>query len=378
MGKKGGLRRGFTTGAAATAGAKAASLALFASIGKNAKKPLEVTSVCITLPTKAVLNIPVKSVVVTDRTATAVIVKDAGDDPDVTNGADIVTTVEFVQMNKQRASVRIRGGDGVGVVTRPGLKIGVNRPAINPVPLGMIKSAVFEAAGQSGITPAVVVTVSVPQGRLLAEKTLNPRLGIVGGISILGTTGIVEPMSLSAYKNSIICAVDVAIAAGCVETVYSTGRTSEKAAMAALTLPEVAFVLTGDHMGFALMDAGPRRSLKAVTVAAQFGKMTKLAAGSFETHCSESSVEFDLLAKVCRALGGPDEVLREILTANTARQVFFLLRDKGYDAVITRVCALARSNAERIVKKDRGGQAIDVRVMLVGYSNEIVCLLTGC
>lgn len=377
MTNKVGLRRGFTTGTAAAAGAKAAAYALFNALKSGGATPFNIASVSVTLPTKAVLDIPVKSVTVAERSASAVIVKDAGDDPDVTNGADIVVSVEFVVMNKQRASVRIRGGEGVGIVTRPGLKIGINKPAINPVPLSMIKAAVAEAAVEAGIMPAVVVTVSVPQGRLLAEKTLNPRLGIIGGISILGTTGIVEPMSLSAYKNSISCAVDVALASGCVETVYSTGRTSEKVAMTALALPEVAYILTGDHMGFALKDAGPRQALKAVTVAAQFGKMTKLAAGSFETHCSESSVEFDFIARLFREAGGSDRLAQEILSANTARQIFFILKNNGYDAVIAEVCGCALANAANIIKKNRGGGAkIDVRAMLVGYNNEVVTFLT--
>jgi len=375
------LRRGFTTGAAAAAGAKAASRALFAAITAKGKGGGPATasgpgSIPVTLPTRAVLSIPVKSVTVSKTSARAVIVKDAGDDPDVTNGAEIITTVEFVRMNARRASVKVCGGEGVGTVTRPGLKTGVGRPAINPVPLRMIRAAVAEAAAEAGITPAVVVTVSVPQGRVLAAKTLNPRLGITGGISILGTTGIVEPMSLSAYTYSISCAVDVALAAGCVEAVYATGRTSEKAAMAALGLPEAAFILTGDHMGFALADAAPRPSLRRVTIAAQFGKMTKLAAGSFKTHCSESSVEFEFLAGLCRARLAPEALIQELLSANTARQIFFMLRANGYEAVIADVCALARLNSVRIIAEGRtaGQSDIEVRGMLVGYNNEVVCV----
>lgn len=370
--KTGRLRRGYTTGSCAAAGAKAAAIALFAALKPARTSPL-LDSVSVTLPSKAkaVLSIPVKAVIVSGRSATAVIVKDAGDDPDVTNGAEILTTVEFAGHNVMRTSVRVRGGQGVGTVTRPGLKIGVGKPAINPVPLQMIKAAVREAALEFGITPAVIVTVSVPKGMELAEKTLNPRLGIFGGISILGTTGIVEPMSLSAYRHSISCAVDVALASGCSEVVYSTGRTSEKIVMAGRALPEVAFVLTGDHMGFALRDAAGRKGLKTVTVAAQFGKMTKLAAGHFETHCSESSVEFEFIAGVCRKSGinCPDGFIDEILSANTARQVFFMLKKTGYKAVLEAVCSRARANAGRII-----GGSILVRCILAGYNNEICCV----
>lgn len=363
------LKKGFTTGTCAAAGAKAAALALFAALDKGAPCNA-VNSVSVTLPIKTRLDIPVKSVSVSGKTATAVIVKDAGDDPDVTNGAEFVTTVEYRGENKRRVSVAVKGGVGVGVVTRPGLKVRIGRPAINPVPLSMIRRSVAEAAREFGLTPSVVVTVSAPKGAALAEKTMNPRLGIVGGISILGTTGIVEPMSLAAYRHSITCAVDVALAEGGSEAVYATGRTSERAAMTRMKLPQTAFVLTGDHMGYALRDAAGRKGLKKVTVAAQFGKLTKLAAGRFETHCADASVDFDLLASIIRKGGGTQGLVEKCLAANTARQVFFLLRDAGHDSVFRAVCRKAKANAVSIA-----GKSIDVRCILVGYDNDIVC---GC
>ncbi|MBI5344229.1 MAG: cobalamin biosynthesis protein CbiD [Deltaproteobacteria bacterium] len=264
------LRKGFTTGACAAAGAKAAAQALFASVLKR-KTPGKTTSIEVTLPSGREVRIKVKGVEVFEGRAVAAVVKDAGDDPDVTNGADIVTEVSLAGLNGKRRVVRIGGGEGVGVVTRPGLKVPVGRPAINPVPLAMIKTAVFEAASQAGVTPSVRVTVSVPKGRMLAAKTMNPRLGIIGGLSILGTTGIVEPLSLSAYRDSIACAIDVALAAGSSTAVFSTGRTSERAVETSLKLLPAAFILTGDHMGFALKGAGLRRGLKKIIIAGQFG-----------------------------------------------------------------------------------------------------------
>jgi len=322
----------------------------------------------VTIPGGASLAIPVKSVRVEGAVARAIIVKDAGDDPDVTHRAEFVTEVELVRRrNPARARITIKGGDGVGVVTRPGLKVRPGRPAINPVPLKMIRAAILEAARDAGLRPSVVVTVSVPRGVELAKKTMNARLGIIGGISILGTTGIVEPMSLSAYTNSIKCVTDVALAGGLSEVVFSTGRSSEKVVEKELKLPPEAYNLTGDHMGYALRDARGRKRLKRVTVAGQFGKFTKLASGHFETHCADSSVELGFLAGLALRHGAPPEFTERIKAANTAREVFFMLKDAGLDGVLRDVCRLVRDNAAAIT-----GKGIRLRAILVGYSGEIV------
>ncbi|CAG1064566.1 cobalt-precorrin-5B (C1)-methyltransferase [uncultured bacterium] len=350
------LRKGYTTGTCAAAGAKAAAHAL---LGGKALSSVEVT-----LPSGSSLTIPVKSVKVSDGAARAVVIKDAGDDPDVTNGAEFVAEVRVAGQNAVKPSVAIRGGEGVGVVTRPGLKVAPGRPAINPVPLKMIRAALLEAARAHGSRAALVVTISVPKGRELAERTMNARLGIMGGISILGTSGIVEPMSLAAYTHSISLGVDVALASGLTEVVFSTGRSSEKVAERELPLPEVAFVLTGDHMGHALRDAAGRKGLELITVAGQFGKFTKLAAGHFETHCSDSSVEFAFLGGLCARFSASDAIVKKVLSANTAREVYLLLKEKGPREVITEVTRLVRENSERIAGKK-------VRAVLVGYENDL-------
>ncbi|MBI5642129.1 MAG: cobalt-precorrin-5B (C(1))-methyltransferase [Deltaproteobacteria bacterium] len=359
------LRRGFTTGTCAAAGARAAAHALFSSILTG--KPECLSSVAVRLPRGGELRIPVKSAGMSGGKARAVIVKDAGDDPDVTNGAEFIIEVELVQMNGHRPHIVIKGGEGVGIVTRPGLKIAPGRPAINPVPLRMIRDSVLEEIKAAGITPSVVVRVIVPEGKKLAEKTMNPRLGILGGISILGTTGIVEPMSLAAYTHSIFCGVDVALAAGSDEVVFSTGRSSEKVVENELKLPEVAYILTGDHMGIALKDASKRAELKTVIVAGQFGKFTKLAAGHFETHCSDSSVEFEFLAGICRDIGADASLVSKVLNANTAREVFFILKYKGLNAVFEEVCKRVGVNSSKIA-----GSRIRIRAVLVGYNNDII------
>lgn len=322
-------------------------------------------SVSVSLPRGGVLDIPVKNIRVKGNSAWATIIKDAGDDPDVTNGAEFVTGVEYLGENDKRSSVALKGGEGVGVVTRPGLKVPIGKPAINPVPQKMIRRAVLEAAKEAGKTPRTVVTVTVPRGAELAEKTMNPRLGIVGGISILGTTGIVEPMSLIAYTHSISCGVDVALASGLEEVVFSTGRSSEKVVEKTLKLPPVSFILTGDHMGYALKDCRGRRGLKRVTVAGQFGKFSKLAAGHFETHCADASVEFEFLARLCREKGAGREIIEKVLAANTAREVYFLLKNEGLD-IFKDVCALVRDNSAKIT-----GRGVSVRAILVGYENDV-------
>jgi cobalt-precorrin-5B (C1)-methyltransferase len=228
------LRTGFTTGSAAAAAAKAALAVL---LGGPARE-----IVSIPLPGGGRLEVPVREARWADPgRVQATVIKDAGDDPDVTHRAAIVATVAL----EAGEGLRLTGGVGVGVVTRPGLALAVGEPAINPVPRAMIAQAVGEAwreAGRAG-APAVNVEVSVPEGERLAKRTLNPRLGIVGGISILGTTGLVKPFSHEAYTATIESALAVAKAAGLAEVVLTTGRRSEKRAQALRPdLPEQAFV----------------------------------------------------------------------------------------------------------------------------------------
>ncbi len=377
------LRKGFTTGTCAAAGAKAAARAVFALPRKLISR-----TVAVTLPAGNTIDIKIKSMRVFGNRASATVVKDAGDDPDVTNRAEIITEVVLVPekgvrprqglqpLQRNTPRVVIRGGEGVGVVTRPGLKILPGRPAINPVPLAMIKRAILEAAKEAGISPSVIVTVSVPEGRRLAGKTMNPRLGILGGISILGTSGIVEPMSLSAYRHSISLGVDVALANGCSTVVYSTGRSTEKAVQKALKelpevapLAEVAFILTGDHMGFALKDAGKRPELKKAVIAGQFAKFSKLAAGHFETHCADAGVELDFLASLCKKKGAGAHIVKKVIEANTAREVFFILQDARHEAVFKAVCQRVKRNAARIT-----GNNLSLECILAGYNNDIVCV----
>ena len=371
-----GLRKGYTTGTCAAAASKAAAIAFLT--GEKVKE------VQITLPVGKAVIIPVHRCEIEKGRAIASIIKDAGDDPDVTNGAEII--VEFgvrslelgvkktFQFTHHASRITVFGGRGIGIVTKPGLAIPIGEPAINPVPRKMIEESVKEAVGYLNSelrTPnsELYLTLSVPDGEEIAKKTMNARLGITGGISILGTTGIVEPLSLSAYRHSIVCALDVAVASGCREIVFSTGRSSEKVAEKEIKLPEEAFILVGDHMGFALKEVRSQKSrVKRITIVGQFGKFSKLAAGHFETHCSDSNIELAFLAKLANNAGAKKSIIENIKNANTARQVFFILKGQGLEKVFRMVCKRVKENSAEIA-------GIDMGCMLVGYNEEVVVKL---
>ncbi len=356
------LRKGFTTGSSAAAGAKAAVTLLLTGKLLN--------EVEVTLPRSGdgTIVIPVKMVTLDGGVATATIIKDAGDDPDVTDKAEIVTEVRLVSEapGDGEDSIRVLGGRGVGKVTRPGLSVAPGNPAINPVPMKMIKEAVSEVTDTLCVPPSVLVTVNVPRGVELAKYTMNARLGIIGGISILGTTGIVHPLSLSAYTDSIGCAVEVAVATGLSEVVFSTGRSSERVAEEGLKLDGAAYILTGDHMGFALLEAAKKKEIKRVTVSGQFGKFSKLARGEFETHCKDSSVEMGFLKDVAVRNGATKELALRIEQANTAREVFFIFKEEALEGAIREITALVKKNAA-----ERSAGGVSVMSMLVGYDGKV-------
>ena len=234
--------------------------------------------------------------------AQAVVVKDAGDDPDVTHGARLTATVRW----RQEPGIELDGGVGVGVVTKPGLGLELGGPAINPVPRAMITQAVGEAVDLS--KNGVTVIISVPDGERMARKTTNARLGIIGGISILGTTGIVRPFSTASWRASVEQAISVLAAQGEDTVVLCTGGRTEKGAMKLLPqLPEVCFVEVGDFTGAALRKAAEHH-LGHVVFVGMAGKLTKLAAGVLMTHYTRSKVDLALLADITRAVGGPEDL----------------------------------------------------------------------
>ena len=304
------LRYGWTTGACATAAAKAAYQALLTG---ECPDPVEVT-----LPRGQHPAFALATTSMGHASATAGVVKDAGDDPDVTHGALILATVRRAAPG---SGVSFRAGEGVGMVTRPGLPIPPGKPAINPVPRKMLREAVAEIAAAHGDAGDVEIEIAIPGGEALAAKTLNGRLGIVGGLSILGTTGIVVPYSCSAWIHSIHSGIDVARAAGLTQIVGATGSASEAAIKNLHDLPETALIDMGDFVG-GMLKYLRTHPVPRVTVAGGVGKMTKLAQGLLDLHSRRGSVDLGVLAQFSAKAGGSTALSARILAANTAAEAF--------------------------------------------------------
>jgi cobalt-precorrin-5B (C1)-methyltransferase len=300
------LRYGWTTGACATAATTAAYTALL-----TGEFPDPVT---ITLPKGQQPAFALAREAILPDRATASIVKDAGDDPDVTHGAVISSTVS---LGSPGTGVVFRAGPGVGTVTKPGLPLPVGEPAINPVPREMMRAHVASVGDAFGGRGDVVVEISVDGGEELARKTWNPRLGILGGLSILGTTGIVVPYSCSAWIDSIRRGIDVARAAGYTHVAGCTGSTSERVAMELYGLPEDALLDMGDFAG-AVLKYLRRHPVPRLTIAGGIGKLCKLADGHLDLHSGRSQVDFGFLAGLVAAAGGPDALVAGVRAANTA------------------------------------------------------------
>jgi len=332
--RKRALRTGWTTGTCSAAAAKAAAIAL-----TSGDMPATVDT---PLPTGDRVTLPVDSYEVGPGRATAVVVKDAGDDPDVTHGAHLTGTVLW----RDRAGIELEGGVGVGVVTMPGLGLEVGGPAINATPRAQIAAAVGEVVDLAA--RGVRVVISVPEGERMARKTTNARLGILGGISILGTTGIVRPFSTESWRSSVVQAISVMAAQGEQTLVLSTGGRTEKAAMRLRPdLPEVCFVEVGDFTGAALRRA-VESGLRDVLFVGMAGKLTKLAAGVLMTHYTRSKVDLALLAEITREAGGPEELAETVGVANTARHAYEMWEEAGLLAACGGLlCRRVKGNLER-------------------------------
>jgi cobalt-precorrin-5B (C1)-methyltransferase len=348
------LRRGWTTGACATAATKSALAAL---LGGQFEDP-----VTITLPGGQQPAFALAHEAAGEGYAEAGIIKDAGDDPDVTHGALIIARVTRGAAGE---GVTFHAGEGVGTVTKPGLPLPVGEPAINPVPRRMMREAVEALCAASGVAPDFRLTVSVRDGARLAEKTWNPRLGIVGGLSILGTTGIVIPYSCSAWIASIQRGVDVARAIGLGHVVGSTGDTSEKAAMARLGLPIEAYLDMGDFVG-GLLKYLRKHPVARVTIAGGFAKIGKLAQGAMDLHSARSSVDLVVLGGMLEALGAQAELVAQARAANTANEVLQLADAAGLP-LADAVARAARAEAQRVL----GASGVAVDVLIVDRTGRI-------
>jgi cobalt-precorrin-5B (C1)-methyltransferase len=301
-----GLRHGWTTGACATAATTAAYTALL-----TGEFPDPVT---IDLPNDRHPAFALARESLEPGAATAAVVKDAGDDPDVTHGALVGVRVSHGEAG---SGVVFRAGEGVGTVTKPGLPLDVGEPAINPMPRKFMREHVAMVAQRHGGSGDVVVEVSIEDGAELARRTWNPRLGIVGGLSVLGTTGVVVPYSCSSWIDSIRRGIDVARAAGREHVAGCTGSTSERTVQALHGLPEDALLDMGDFAG-AVLKYLRRHPVPRLTVAGGIGKLAKLADGALDLHSGRSQVSFASLAARVAAAGGSPELVEGVRGANTA------------------------------------------------------------
>ena len=330
------LKRGWTTGACATAATKAALSAL---LGGSFEDPAT-----ITLPKGETPSFPLAIEEQSEDFARAGIIKDAGDDPDVTHGAMIVSKVQFGEAG---SGITFKAGKGVGTVTRPGLPLDVGEPAINPVPRSMMSEVVEALCKAHAAAPDIEIEISIPTGEQLADQTWNPRLGIVGGLSILGTTGIVHPFSCSAWIHSIHRGIDVAVAEGLPHVAGCTGSTSEKAVQEHFGLPDHALLDMGDFAG-GMLKYIRNHPVPRVSIGGGFAKLTKLGQGFMDLHSSRSQVDFNWLAE--RAVeAGIENAADAIRSANTAAHAREIGLEHGIDLAPT-IARHAQEQASKILR----------------------------
>lgn len=357
--RSGPLRTGWTTGACATAAACAAAELLF-----NGHAP---QGAHLELPRGRQADLAIADSRELDGAAEAAVIKDAGDDPDATHGARV-----WVRLQRRAApGVDFHAGEGVGTVTRSGLALAVGEPAINPVPRRMLTEHLEAIAARFGYPGGFEVTVGVDDGAAIAQNTMNPRLGILGGISILGTTGIVRPFSCAAYIASIQQGIDVARTNGIEHVAACTGSTSERTALGHYDLPDMALIEMGDFVGAVLKYLG-RNPVPDVTLVGGIGKFSKLAAGRLDTHSRKGGVDLEFLAAEAAAAGASAELQAAVRQANTALEAATLCQDAGV-ALADRICAQAWAVARPYLSADTALEvwAIDKPGNVVGRAGSL-------
>lgn len=354
------LRSGYTTGACAAAAAKAAAI-----LALKGTTPKEVE---LTFPDGSLHRFVVSRTETMEEMVKATVIKDAGDDPDVTNGAEICATVGPVgESNNSSNTLRIdnillSGGEGIGKVTKPGLAVKVGEPAINPVPRQMICQAVQQVEKNM----VLKVEISIPKGEELAEKTLNKRLGIVGGLSVLGTTGIVRPISAEAWTATIEASMNVAKEAGLTDIVLSTGRTSEKGAQTMLNLPVEAFAMMGDYLEFSLKKAS-EIGFSTIHLAGMWAKVMKAAMHIPQTHVRNGALEMVDGAALLETCGADGQLLKSLQNCNTAREMYFHLSEAKRDDIISAICLKARDYGKLVSGKEVKLYLIDAKARVVQH-----------
>lgn len=331
------MRSGFTTGSCAAAAVKAA---LLVACGQVAPKHVQVTS-----PQGQSITVPIEKVVaLDDNRFHAVVLKDAGDDPDITNGIEICATIEVLSSS----DFILEAGNGVGTVTKPGLSIPVGQPAINPGPQTMIRQAVRDVLPpEQGIR----ITLSIPEGERLAQRTLNPTLGILGGLSIIGTTGIVHPMSEEAFKNSLTPQLGLVRAAGYDTVVLAPGKIGQTIAIEQYGLPAAAVIQTSNFIGH-LLEQAVVYDMRRVLLFGHLGKLVKVAAGIFHTHNRMADARLETLAAYLAAHGAKQDTVCAILNCTTTEAALPIIAAAGYDHIYDYLAKRASLRAERYVFQD--------------------------
>lgn len=351
------LRSGFTTGACAAAAAKAA--ALYAEFGAPPER------VEIPFPDGSRHSFMISSTNRKEHSVTACVVKDAGDDPDVTNGAEVCATFSKTILDQNHIeidSLFLSAGEGIGTVTKAGLAIKPGEPAINPVPRAMITTAVREVNTEEKI----YISISMPAGKKLARNTMNERLGIIGGLSILGTTGIVKPVSAHAWKATIETCMSVARRSGLEEVVLSTGRTSEKGVQQLLDLPKEAYAMMGDYLEFSFA-AAKKAGFSTIHYAGMWAKVMKAAMHIPQTHVRNGALEMKDAAAMLKKLGTEPQLQHKLEQANTAREMLTHLKDNGREDIISAVCEMARDYGHRVSGRKVHLYLVDAQAKVVEH-----------
>jgi cobalt-precorrin-5B (C1)-methyltransferase len=349
------LRTGFTTGTAATAAAKAALLAIL-----NQRK---MNFVEVLLPREKKIIINLFSCQFDVQSARCSVIKDGGDDPDVTHGAEVIVDLQLTDNTNQ---IEINGGEGVGRVTKPGIGLEIGSAAINPTPKKMIAENLVQIDKNLLKKHGIRITISVPKGKEIATKTDNPRLGIVGGISILGTTGIVIPYSTASFAAAIRQSIDVTIAMKDNIVVLTTGGRSEEFAKKEQNLPDHCFVQMGDFAGYAIEQCAKKGITKAY-IAGFIGKLTKIAMGVKQTHVKGSKVDMDFLANIAKRVGASDSVTNEIRNANTARHVQEIIINNKVEGFFSAICSEVQSKMS-----SHSSSKVEIEVVLFDFDGKIL------
>ncbi|MFW5976738.1 MAG: cobalt-precorrin-5B (C(1))-methyltransferase CbiD [Bacillota bacterium] len=349
-GKK--LRKGYTTGSTAAAAARAATLVLF--------KKKKISSVQIDTPANIKLTLSVEEIKYNQNMVKAGIRKDGGDDPDITDGIMIYAEVREIKKDfDNQKRIVIKGGKGVGKITRTGLPVPEGEPAINPVPRKMIRKEVNNVLPDS---KKVMVIIEIPQGEELAQKTLNPEVGIKGGLSILGTTGIVEPMSHKAYKDSIKIKLNQVIENDPDKVVLVFGNYGFKKAQA-LGYPSSIIVKMSNYVGF-MLDRCLEKEINQVVIIGHLGKLVKVAGGIFNTHSKIADCRMEILAAYTASFGVDKKLVNNILQAATTEQAYTLIKEAGYNRVFRKLAERIQERCRKYVKKQ-----LEIKVIIFTFNS---------